>query len=56
MPGSAKGVMFITLEDESDIANFIIWPSLFDGQRRVILDAQMWRVGARCKRRMASFM
>jgi error-prone DNA polymerase len=40
-PGSAKGVMFITLEDETDIANLIIWPSLFDKQRRVILGAQM---------------
>jgi len=40
-PGSAKGVMFITLEDETDIANLIIWPSLFDRQRRVILGAQM---------------
>ncbi|MCE3257465.1 MAG: dnaE2 [Nitrobacter vulgaris] len=40
-PGSAKGVMFITLEDETDIANLIIWPSLFEQQRRVILGAQM---------------
>ena len=37
-PGSAKGVI---LEDETDIANLIIWPSLFDKQRRVILGAQM---------------
>ena len=36
-----KGVMFITLEDEGDIANLIIWPSLFDKQRRAILGAQM---------------
>ncbi|MBR1221462.1 error-prone DNA polymerase [Bradyrhizobium sp. U87765 SZCCT0131] len=41
MPGSAKGVMFITLEDETDIANLIVWPSLFDKQRRIILGAQM---------------
>jgi error-prone DNA polymerase len=40
-PGSAKGVMFITLEDETDIANLIVWPTLFDRQRRVILGAQM---------------
>jgi error-prone DNA polymerase len=40
-PGSAKGVMFITLEDETDIANLIVWPSLFDRQRRIILGAQM---------------
>jgi error-prone DNA polymerase len=41
MPGSAKGVMFITLEDESDIANLIVWPALFEKQRRAILAAQM---------------
>ena len=40
-PGSAKGVMFITIEDETDIANLIIWPSLFEKQRRLILSAGM---------------
>jgi error-prone DNA polymerase len=40
-PGSAKGVIFITLEDETDIANLIVWPSLFDKLRRTILGAQM---------------
>jgi error-prone DNA polymerase len=40
-PGSAKGVMFITLEDEADIANLIVWPSTFDRLRRTILGAQM---------------
>jgi error-prone DNA polymerase len=40
-PGSAKGVMFITLEDEGDIANLIIWPSLFEKHRRTILGAQL---------------
>jgi error-prone DNA polymerase len=41
MPGSAKGVMFITLEDETDIANLIVWPSQFEKQRRTILGAQL---------------
>jgi error-prone DNA polymerase len=40
-PGSAKGVMFITLEDESGIANLIIWPSIFGQHRRAILGSQM---------------
>jgi error-prone DNA polymerase len=39
-PGSAKGVMFITLEDETGIANLVIWPSLFEKKRRVILSAR----------------
>jgi error-prone DNA polymerase len=40
-PGSAKGVMFITLEDETEVANLIVWPSLFEQQRRVVLSASL---------------
>jgi error-prone DNA polymerase len=29
-PGSAKGVLFITIEDETGIANLVIWPKLFE--------------------------
>lgn len=36
-PGSAKGVMFITIEDETGVANLVVWPSLFERQRRVVL-------------------
>ena len=38
-PGSAKGVMFITLEDETAMANLIVWPSPFEAQRRLVLSA-----------------
>ena len=41
MPGSAKGVMFITLEDESANANLIVWPTVFEQNRRAILGATM---------------
>lgn len=41
MPGSAKGVIFITLEDETSIANLIVWPSAFDTNRRTILGPSM---------------
>ncbi|MGO4387396.1 OB-fold nucleic acid binding domain-containing protein [Microvirga sp. 2YAF29] len=40
-PGSAKGVTFMTIEDETDVANLVIWPSLFEQQRRLILSAGM---------------
>ncbi|MFN3591499.1 MAG: OB-fold nucleic acid binding domain-containing protein, partial [Thermaurantiacus sp.] len=40
-PGSAKGVMFVTLEDETGTGNIIIWPRLFEEQRRLILAASM---------------
>ena len=33
MPGSAKDVIFITLEDETLIANLIVWRSVFDANR-----------------------
>ena len=40
-PGSAKGVMFITLEDETGIANLVVWPKIFEANRRIILSASM---------------
>jgi error-prone DNA polymerase len=40
-PGSAKGVMFMTIEDETDVVNLVIWPSLFEKQRRLILSSGM---------------
>jgi len=49
-PGSAKGVMFITLEDEASVANLVIWPSLYEKQRRVILTASMIGVEGRVQR------
>jgi error-prone DNA polymerase len=39
MPGSAKGVMFLTLEGEQTNANLIVWPSIFEQNRRAILGA-----------------
>jgi error-prone DNA polymerase len=41
MPGSAKGVMFVTLEDETANANLIVWPTVFEKNRRPILAATM---------------
>ncbi len=40
-PGSAEGVLFVTIEDETGHANLIVWPSVFDRQRRLILTASM---------------
>ena len=40
-PGSAKGVLFITIEDETGIANGILWPDRFERQRRTIMSASM---------------
>lgn len=40
-PGSAKGVLFVTIEDETGIANGILWPDRFDIYRRQIMSASM---------------
>ena len=49
-PGSAKDVMFITIEDETGVANLIIWPSLYEKQRRLILTASMMGIEGRVQR------
>ncbi|VDS10567.1 Error-prone DNA polymerase [Paracoccus haematequi] len=49
-PGSAKGVMFITLEDESGVANLVIWTRVFEAHRRTILGAGMIAVRGRIQR------
>jgi error-prone DNA polymerase len=46
-PGSAKGVVFVTLEDETGIANAILWPDRFEAQRRTVMAAAMLSVQGR---------
>lgn len=49
-PGSAKGVMFITIEDETGPANIVVWPNLFEKRRRVVLGASMMAINGRIQR------
>jgi len=46
-PGSAKGVCFITLEDETGVVNLVIWPDLMAKQRKVIMGARLMEVRGR---------
>lgn len=46
-PGSANGVLFVTLEDETGTANVIVWKKLFEARRRVVLGASMMTVKGR---------
>ncbi|WP_250514186.1 dsDNA nuclease domain-containing protein [Caballeronia sp. INDeC2] len=43
-PGTAKGVMFVTLEDETGNVNVIVWPSLLEKFRREALGAALLAV------------
>lgn len=40
-PGSAKGVLFLTLEDESGVANIVVWAKTFEAHRRVIMASRL---------------
>ncbi|MFN3659129.1 MAG: OB-fold nucleic acid binding domain-containing protein [Pseudolabrys sp.] len=46
-PGSANGVVFMTIEDESAVANAIVWPKVFERFRPVVLGARFVAVSGR---------
>jgi error-prone DNA polymerase len=49
-PGTAKGVVFLTLEDETGAANVIVWPKVFDKNRRTVMTARFLAVRGRLQR------
>ena len=49
-PGSASGVLFITVEDETGVANLVVWPSVFERHRRLVLGAGMLACHGRVQR------
>jgi error-prone DNA polymerase len=40
-PGSAKGVVFMTIEDETGIANAVVWPKTLERFRKVVMGARL---------------
>jgi error-prone DNA polymerase len=49
-PGSAKGVCFITIEDETGVANLVVWPKVMAAYRKVIMTARVMQVEGRMQR------
>jgi len=49
-PGSAKGVVFMTLEDETGIANAVVWPNMLERFRKVIMTARLMVLTGRVQR------
>jgi error-prone DNA polymerase len=49
-PGSAKGVCFITIEDETGVANLVVWPKVMEAFRKVIMTARLMQVTGRVQR------
>jgi error-prone DNA polymerase len=49
-PGTASGVVFVTIEDEHGIANLVVWPGVFERYRRVVMGARLLGVRGRIQR------
>ncbi|MDA9975923.1 error-prone DNA polymerase, partial [Alphaproteobacteria bacterium] len=49
-PSTAKGVIFITLEDETGTANLVVWADKFEKYRRVVMTAKLLGVTGRVQR------
>jgi len=49
-PGTAKGVIFITLEDETGISNVIVWRKMYERFRRAVIAGRALKVTGRVQR------
>ena len=49
-PGSAKGVVFLTLEDEFSVCNAVIWPDVLEAHRSTVMGARLMLIRGRVQR------
>jgi DNA-directed DNA polymerase III PolC len=49
-PGTASGVVFVTIEDEHGIANLVVWPKVFEAHRRIVMGSRLLGVRGRVQR------
>ena len=49
-PGSAKGVVFMTLEDETGVANAVVWAKTLERFRKVVMAARLILITGRIQR------
>nr|WP_243403559.1 OB-fold nucleic acid binding domain-containing protein [Shimia abyssi] len=49
-PGTANGVIFLTLEDETGVVNVIVWRNLYEKFRRAVIAGRLLRVTGRIQR------
>jgi error-prone DNA polymerase len=49
-PGTASGVIFMTMEDETGIANLVVWRRVFERFRRVVMGAKLVQCEGRVQR------
>jgi error-prone DNA polymerase len=53
-PGSSKGVVFLTLEDETGIVNVVVWPKIFEAFRPAVMGSRMMLIEGRLQRAVDS--
>ena len=49
-PGSAKGVVFLTLEDETGVCNAVVWPTVLEAHRAIVMGARLMLIRGRIQR------
>jgi error-prone DNA polymerase len=49
-PGTASGVVFVTIEDEHGIANLVVWPKVFEAHRRIVMGSRLLGVRGHVQR------
>lgn len=49
-PGTASGVVFLTLEDEFDVSNIIVWPNIFKKFRNQVIGGRMLKITGKLQR------
>jgi len=49
-PGTAKGVIFVTLEDETGVCNLVVWRKIYERFRRAVIAGRLLRVTGRIQR------
>ena len=49
-PGTASGVIFLTLEDETGVANIVVWPKIYEHYRRAVIAGRLLRIHGQLQR------
>lgn len=49
-PGTAKGVIFLTLEDETGVVNVVVWRNIYETFRRAVISGRLLRITGRVQR------
>jgi error-prone DNA polymerase len=49
-PGTASGVIFLTLEDDSGVSNIVVWPNMFKRYRKAVMSGRLLHIRGKLQR------